>query len=187
MLRSFFRLSTEATHDQASKPVIRVRKMERDDVSAVFSRGMAEENFMVSLFSRKLSFWPEETLVAWLNHTRGLALVAEVDGKLAGFVFAEVNDLTRTVIWHNQMVFSEFEGLGLAKLLYDRMLELLVPMIERVIGTAIVKVPMIFLVFVNSSHQELFEKLFFIHRFKLCRFAVAMIDTKEGGCDAFAK
>lgn len=98
-----------------------IREMRPEDVPVVYELGSNEPGFRAP-GSDDLCFWEEDTLLQWTaDPGHDVLLVAEVEGKVAGFVIATFHPLAGKAEWENECVHEDFRGRGISKALYTEM------------------------------------------------------------------
>jgi len=95
-----------------------IRKMSLKDIPEVLQIGLGVDGFKASDDSE--GFWSEDQLRRWVE-SDDVLLVAEVEGRIVGFVLTTHHKPTGKVTWENQLVISEFRGQGIARALTDEM------------------------------------------------------------------
>lgn len=91
-----------------------VRQMCIEDIPAVLQMSQGVDGFQVS--EEAEGFWSKEQLERWVQGDDVL-LVAEIEGRIIGFVLTTHHKPTGKVTWENQLVLPEFRGQGIARAL----------------------------------------------------------------------
>ncbi|MDQ3076849.1 MAG: GNAT family N-acetyltransferase [bacterium] len=92
--------------------------MSTADIPEVLKIAKDVDGFKVS--EERESFWSKEQLERWVQ-SDDVLLVAELDGRIVGFVLTTHHKPTGKVIWENQLVLPEFRGQGVAQALTEEM------------------------------------------------------------------
>lgn len=100
---------------------IKIRRAEVKDFDALYELGCQTPEFKVSSNNE---FMEPEEFVAAIENPSGTLLLAEVDGKITGFIYANRQDLEQAhrVAWAclvYLVVQPEFRKNGVAQMLYD--------------------------------------------------------------------
>ena len=95
-----------------------IRQMCLEDVPEVLKISQEVDGFKVS--EEAEGFWSKEQLERWVEGDDVL-LVAELEGKIVGFVLTTHHKPTGKVMWENQLVLPEFRGRGVASALTNEM------------------------------------------------------------------
>jgi ribosomal protein S18 acetylase RimI-like enzyme len=112
--------------DKPHSPEIHIREMSIDDLAPVFHMG--ERLFTCDLYPFLYRTWDEWEVVGHYNTDPEFCLVAEADGRLAGFIIGTlISKASWTygyIIWIG--VEPEFHGCGIGHRLYDKMVDRMV-------------------------------------------------------------
>ena len=90
-----------------------IRKMELEDIEAVYSLGVSQKEFS----SASGTFWSQEQLKNWIRSPKDLLLVAEKDSQIIGFSLYAVHSPTGKVTWENLYISPKYRKLGIASAL----------------------------------------------------------------------
>lgn len=94
--------------------------MQPGDVNEVYLLGSQENRFDVS--SRTCGFWSIEQLTAWVENDNDVLLVAEEEGRVAGYALSQYHAPTKKAVFENLQVTKEFSNRGIGR---DLTLELI--------------------------------------------------------------
>lgn len=95
-----------------------IRDVSLTDIPEVLKIAKDVDGFKVS--EEREGFWSQEQLERWVQ-SDDVLLVAELDGRIVGFVLTAHHRPTGKVTWENQLVLPEFRGQGIARALTDVM------------------------------------------------------------------
>lgn len=94
-----------------------IRKMRPEDVEEIYNMGKDTPEFAVSDSS---SFWERDELESWIKGcVDDVLLVAEIDGKIAGFILTKYHKLTKTGGFIDTLVKEEYRRRGIGEALVN--------------------------------------------------------------------
>lgn len=114
--------------DEKRKPEVEIRQMEIDDVAAVYHLG--EELFTSEKFPILYRTWDPYEVTDYFTTESDYCLVAEIDGRIVGFVLANTVEKEGTA-WKTYGYLSwigvapDFQGTNLGQRLYNRLEDIL--------------------------------------------------------------
>ena len=99
--------------------MIKIRRMEKKDVEAVYSLGTSEERFRVG--GDGAVFWPRGQLSDWVKSKTDVLLVAEDNDKIVGYALSQYHAPTKKAVFENLHVSPEYRGEGVGSQLTDQL------------------------------------------------------------------
>jgi GNAT superfamily N-acetyltransferase len=97
---------------------VTIRRGKAKDVKNIFALGSKVEELK---FSKKSNFHEVDEILEWTKHPKeDIILVAEVDGKLAGFLYAKIINCHWCML-DDEAVKKEFRGKGIGTLLLNEL------------------------------------------------------------------
>ena len=95
---------------------INCRRMTEEDLAQVMNIGNRTEGFQIGVDS---AFWPESTLRRWLTSSNDPLIVAEIEGKIVGFILGAIHHPTKKTTLENILVTEGYRERGVGRLLLD--------------------------------------------------------------------
>jgi len=96
------------------------RRMEEKDIPKVMKMGKEAPG---SAVTEETSFWTEEELRGWIKESNDPMIMAEVNGKIAGYLLARIHHPTHNAIIENFLVQEEYQSKGIGSQLLNQCLE----------------------------------------------------------------
>lgn len=95
---------------------IQIRSMNFRDIDEVYSLGSGEEEFGVVEEGKR--FWKRKVLEDWVASDENIAIVADNEEQLAGFLLATYHPITRKGTIENTYVKTQYRNLSIASMMY---------------------------------------------------------------------
>jgi len=99
--------------------MIKIRRMEKKDVEAVYSLGTSEERFRVG--GDGAVFWTKEQLSRWTQSETDVLIVAEDRSKIVGYALSQYHPPTKKAVFENLHVSPEYRSQGVGSQLTDQL------------------------------------------------------------------
>ena len=112
----------DAEGGSRKRPEVEIREMEVDDIPAVFHLG--EKVFTAEKTPTLYRTWDEYEVVSTFNSDSDYCLVAEIEGKIVGFVLGDVVTKRKSAWKYGYLVWMvtdpDYQRLGIASRLFNR-------------------------------------------------------------------
>jgi ribosomal protein S18 acetylase RimI-like enzyme len=98
-----------------------IRRMNLQDVDAVFIMGVNEPRFKVS---SENGFWTKDQLSRWVENEKDVLLIAEEEGKIVGCALSQYHSQTNKATFENLYVNPDCRNSGIGNLLVSELIQI---------------------------------------------------------------